>query len=135
MEYDDFVAAYKAGRVRLGVDRLRIRRVVGHELYDHLFSVHDYPRLLNRLATLFSVLVIPCLLGALLSPFFTVWWAFLPCLGLACAFLALSYRYQREGIRKLALRDPAAYKLFLLEGVIVVNEARELGSVGEQGSA
>jgi hypothetical protein len=120
MEYDDFVAGYKSGSVRLGVDRSRIRHVVGHELYDHLFSLHDYPRVLNRLATAFSVLVIPCVLGALLLPFFTVWWVFVPCLGLALLFLGMSYRYQREAVRELALADPRAYRFLLLEGVIVV---------------
>lgn len=122
MEYDDFIAGYRTGRVRLGVDRLKIRRVVGHPLYEHLFDSHDYPRLLNRLATVFSILIIPCLIAAVVLPFLTAWWALLPSLGLAWLFWAMSYRYQREGVRQLVLEDPSAYKLLLLEGVIVVDE-------------
>jgi len=122
MEYDDFIAGYQTGRVRLGVDRVKIRRVVAHPLYEHLFDSHDYPRLLNRLATVFSVLIIPCLIAAVVLPFLTAWWALLPCLGLAWLFWAMSYRYQREGVRQLVIEDPKAYKLLLLEGVIVVDE-------------
>jgi len=121
-EHDDFRAAYEAGRVRLGVDCLRIGRIVGNELYDHLFERWDHPRLLNRLATIFSVLVIPCLLAALLTPFLIVWWAFLPCLGLAWFLYRMCYRYQREAVRQLALVDPTAYAFLRLQGVIVVDE-------------
>ncbi|MCI0407336.1 MAG: hypothetical protein L0191_02020 [Acidobacteria bacterium] len=121
MEYDDFVAGYRAGHVRFSVDRLKLRRVVGHPLYEQLFDSHHYPRLLNRLATVFSVLIIPSLIGAVILPFLTAWWALLPCLGLAWLFWAMSYRYQREGVRQLALEDPRAYELLLLEGVIVVD--------------
>lgn len=128
MEYDDFIAGYRTGRVRLGVDRLKIRRVIGHPLYEHFFDSHDYPRLLNRQATVFSILVIPCLLAALVSPFLTVWWAFLPCLGLAWVFWAMSYRCQREAVRELVLADPGAYKLLTIEGVIVVDQATGLTS-------
>jgi hypothetical protein len=70
----------------------------------------------------FSVLIIPCLIASAVLPFLTVWWALLPCLGLAWLFWAMSYRYQREGVRQLVLEDPQAYKLLLLEGVIVVDE-------------
>ena len=122
MEYDEFMVGYKRGTVRFGVNRSRIRRAVENELYDHLFEKWDYPRLLNRFATIFSVLIIPSLLAALLTPFFIAWWAFFPCLALAWFFLSMSYRYQREAVRELALADPIAYKFLLLEGIIVVDE-------------
>jgi len=122
MEYDEFLAGYKTGAIRFGVDRSRIRLVVGNELYRHLFDTSDYPQMLNRLATVLSLLIIPSLLAALILPFFTLWWVFIPCLALAWFFQRMTYRYQREAVRQLALADPAAYKFLLLEGIIVVDD-------------
>lgn len=122
MEYDEFVGRYRTGAVRFGVDRSKIRRVVDNELYRHLFDKWDYPKMLNRLATVFSLLVIPFLLAALILPFVTIWWAFIPCLGIAWFLKRMAYRYQKEAIRELALADPVAYKFLLLEGIIVVDE-------------
>lgn len=121
MEYGEFVARYKTGTVLLGVNRSRMRKAVGGAVYDHLFEQSEYPRLLNRLSTLFSVLIIPALLGALVTPFLIAWWIFLPFAALAWAFGQMSYRYQREAVRELALVNPMAYKFLLLEGIIVVD--------------
>jgi hypothetical protein len=122
MEYDEFIASYQSGRLRLGVDRLRIHRIVGHPLYEHLFASHDHPRLLNRLASVSSILIIFCLVAATVLPFLTRWWSFLPSLGLAYLFSRIRSRCQREGVRQLALADSQAYRLLSLEGVIVVDQ-------------
>ncbi len=129
MEYGEFVARYKAGTVLLGVDRSRIRKAVGSPVYDHFFQESEYPRLLNRLSTIFSVLIVPALLGAVLTPFLIAWWAFLPFAALALVFGQMSYRYQREAVRELALVNPMAYKFLLLEGIIVVDSRQERSSV------
>ena len=73
---------------------------------------------------MFSILNIPCLIAAAVSPFLTTWWALLPCLGLAWFFTAMSYRYQREAVRQLVLEDPSAFALLSLEGVIHVDERK-----------
>jgi hypothetical protein len=122
MEYDDFIAGYRAGFVRLGVDRVRISRVVGHPLYEQLIDSHDYPRFLNRLATVFTGLIIPSLIAAIALSFLTAWWALVPCLGLTWLLWAMSYRCQREGVRQLVVEDSKAYSLLLQEGVIVVDK-------------
>src|SRR5215510_309399 len=123
MEYDEFIAGYRRGTVRFGVDATEIRRVVDNDLYQHLFRKYGYPQMLNRLATIFSLLVIPSLIAALFLPFLTVWWAFIPCAAIAWLFQHMTYRYQREAVRQLALTDPMAYKFLLLEGIIVVDES------------
>lgn len=122
MEYDDFIAGYRTGTVRFGVDRRRIRKAVDNKLYGHLFDACNYPRLLNRLATVFSLLIVPALLTALIAPFFISWWASFLSVALAWVFWRLSYRYQREAVRELALANPTAYKFLLLEGIIVVDK-------------
>jgi len=121
MEYDEFIARYRAGTVRLGVDRSRIGKAARSELYQHLFKERNYPQMLNRLATVFSLLIIPSLLAAVIFPFIIVWWAFIPCLAVAWFFKRMTYRCEREAFRELALADPMAYKFLLLEGIIIVD--------------
>jgi hypothetical protein len=121
MEYNEFVAGHRAGTVRLGVDRSKIGKAVRNELYQHLFKEVNYPQMLNRLATVFGLLIIPCLLAAVILPLIIVWWAFIPCLAVAWFFKRMTYRYQREAFRELALADPRAYKFLLLQGIIIVD--------------
>lgn len=122
MEYGEFIKAYRDGRIRFGIERSRVKETATSEMYQHLFAQVPYSNLLNRLATVLSTLVISFLIAALILPFVTAWWFFIPCLMLALFFSRMSYRYQREAIRELALADPTAYKLLFLQGIIVISE-------------
>ncbi len=122
MEHNEFITAYRAGHVRVGVDRLKIPQVSDSDVYEHLFDSHRYPRIMNRLSTLFSLMAIPCLVAASVLPFFTSWWAFISCLGLAVIFIALSYRCQKSAVLDLAVVDPDAFTFLSLEGIIVVEK-------------
>ena len=124
-EHKEFVAGCKAGTVRLGVDRSRIGKAVCSEDYQHLLNGNEYPQMLNRLATVFSLLIIPSLIAAAILPFLTAWWAFIPCLAVAWFFKRMTYRYQREAIRELALADPTAYAYLLMEDIIIVHGPSE----------
>jgi hypothetical protein len=123
MEHDEFIAGYRKGIIRFGINATEIRKVVDNDLYQHLFRKYGYPRMLNRLSTIFSLLIIPSLIAALILPLLTVWWTFIPCAGITWLFQHMTYRYQREAVRQLGLTDPMAYKFLLLEGIIVVDES------------
>ena len=121
MNHLDFLAGYRAGRITFSVHRPSLGRVASDH-YDNLFQSNAVPRRLNRLATASSLLIIPCLIGAVALPFFTAWWAFIPCLGVGVFFLALSSRFQGQAVRELALLDSNAFAFFRLEGVIVIKD-------------
>lgn len=127
MDYDRFVEGYNQGRIRLGVTRSRIRESATDQLFKTLLLRTDYPRMLDRLATVWSLLVIPCLIGAVVAAVWWTWWMAIVFLlaGLGCS--RMSYRSQREAIRELAVADRDAFKLLLLHGAIVVKEVQDGG--------
>jgi hypothetical protein len=91
--------------------------------------------MLNTLATVASVLIIPCVLAGVILPFIIRWWLAAPCAGLALALSALSYRFQREAVRELALSSAAAYRADIVLPVrrLDANGARAWKTVERRG--
>ena len=122
-EHAEFVRRYQAGEVRLGIVRTRLGSAAHDEILKALLSKHDHPSLLERLATLCSLLAIPALAATLILPAIFPWWTFVFRPLAALAFSRQSYRYKREAVKELAVADAGAYKILMLRGVIVVDEA------------
>jgi hypothetical protein len=122
IEHHEFVRAYKSGLVRLWVNPLKVKEVVGSSIYEPFFQDLRYPRILNKRTTLLSLLVIPCLIGAVVIPFLWIWWSFFLSIAGALVCIHLTSRYQREAVRQLALADEKAYTFLRLQGVILLDE-------------